>query len=256
MSQVNEQTPASFYDWLAADYDAMTDFEKRFALELPVYRRLVERYSITTAVDAGCGTGFLALLLARIGVRVTAVDISPGMLEATQRHARDMELPVDTLESTFANLPQHINAPVDALFSMGNALAHLRSRDELLQALTSFRAVLRTGGVLFLQILNYDRIMLEKERIQNVREAGNAVFVRFYDYLDDALRFNILTLRRLETGLQHDLQSVTLRPILSMEILELLEKAGFHQPGLYAGPSLEQYSLHSSKDLLAIGVVR
>lgn len=252
MNPESEQTPASFYDSLAADYDAMTGFEKRFVQELPLYRRLVERYGITTAVDAGCGTGFLALLLAKLGLRVTAVDISREMLEATQLHAREMGLDVDILESSFANLPDHLHTPVEGLFSMGNSLAHVRSRDELLQTLKSFRAALRHSGVLFLQILNYDRIMEKKERIQNVREAGNKIFIRFYDYLDDAVRFNILTLHRLETGIRHDLQSVTLRPIPGAEIMEVLEKAGFHQISLYAGPSLEPFNPGTSRDLMAV----
>ncbi len=79
MVPMTERSPmrevASFYDWLAPDYDLMTGFEKRFAHEEPFFRILLGRQTITTAVDAGCGTGFHSLLLAQLGVSVTAVDV-------------------------------------------------------------------------------------------------------------------------------------------------------------------------------------
>lgn len=254
VTSVHEHTPATFYDWLASDYDAMTGFDERFSREVDAYQTIVKRYGISTAIDAGCGTGFLALLLAKLGLGVTAVDISRNMLAAAQRHAREMGLDMDILESSFLNLPDHIRTPVDGVFSMGNSLSHVRSTNELLQTLRSFRAVLRSGGVVFLHMLNFDRLVSQKERIQNVREVGNIVFVRFYDYLDGAIRFNILALHRTGNGIHHDLQSVMLHPIPSGEILKLLDEAGFNQIALYAGPSLEPYKSGSSRDLMAIAV--
>ena len=52
-----------FYDNLADDYDAMTGFEKRFVHERPFFNLLMQRYGITSALDAGAGTGFHSLLL-------------------------------------------------------------------------------------------------------------------------------------------------------------------------------------------------
>jgi magnesium-protoporphyrin O-methyltransferase len=40
-------------------------------------------------LDAGCGTGLLAVALAQRGCRVTAVDIAPQMVAATQARARE-----------------------------------------------------------------------------------------------------------------------------------------------------------------------
>jgi ubiquinone/menaquinone biosynthesis C-methylase UbiE len=70
-------TVAKFYDALAPDYDTMTGFQKRFVHEKPFFRLLVEKYKIRTVLDAGCGTGFHSLLLAQLGVQVTAIDVSP-----------------------------------------------------------------------------------------------------------------------------------------------------------------------------------
>ncbi|WJH41690.1 class I SAM-dependent methyltransferase [Aliirhizobium terrae] len=41
-----------------------------------------------TAVDIGCGTGACALLLAKIGLRVTAVDGAESMLSQARQNCR------------------------------------------------------------------------------------------------------------------------------------------------------------------------
>jgi demethylmenaquinone methyltransferase/2-methoxy-6-polyprenyl-1,4-benzoquinol methylase len=43
-------------------------------------------------LDLGCGTGALAVLLARKGVQVTGVDISPAMLDQAAQRAREEDL--------------------------------------------------------------------------------------------------------------------------------------------------------------------
>ncbi len=53
------------------------------------YAALAARAGVSRAIDPGCGTGTLARLLARAGVRVTGVDPDPGMLRVAR--ARDPE---------------------------------------------------------------------------------------------------------------------------------------------------------------------
>jgi ubiquinone/menaquinone biosynthesis C-methylase UbiE len=43
-------------------------------------------------LEIGCGAGHLTVELARRGLRVNAVDSSPGMVELTSKHARDAQL--------------------------------------------------------------------------------------------------------------------------------------------------------------------
>lgn len=140
------QGVAEFYDWLAPEYDRMTGFEKRFIHEKPFFRLLVERHGIKTAVDAGSGTGFHSLLLAQLGVEVTAVDVSAEMLHTVETHARELNLHVTLLKSSFQGLPLALHSSFDAVFCLGNSLAHLLSKGDLRESLRSFAAVLRPRG--------------------------------------------------------------------------------------------------------------
>jgi SAM-dependent methyltransferase len=51
----------------------------------------VLRYAPRTVLDAGCGTGRVAIELARRGVAVVGVDLDPGMLAAARRKAPELE---------------------------------------------------------------------------------------------------------------------------------------------------------------------
>ncbi len=138
---------AEFYDDLAEDYDAMTGFMKRFIHEKPFFSLLMERYGITTALDAGAGTGFHSLLLGQLGADMTAMDVSKKMLERVKAHAKDLRIKIDLVESSFQDLPRKLNKKFDAVLCMGNSLPHLLSHEELVRSLKNFSVRLHPGGV-------------------------------------------------------------------------------------------------------------
>jgi glycine/sarcosine N-methyltransferase len=247
-----ENNAAHFYDDLATDYDAMTGFDKRFIVERPFFRMLVEQNGIKTAVDAGCGTGFHSLALSQLGVSVTAVDVSPEMIRRTIQHANELGITIETLQSGFTSLPDVLHKRYDAVFCLGNTLPHLLSSDAIRTTLTSFAGLLKDEGTLFIQILNYDRILTERERVQSIKEVGTTTFVRFYDYDDELLRFNILRLEKKTGAIQHSLNSILLRPIRSVDVRALLNECGFDQVSFYGGISMEKFIPEQSKDLFII----
>ncbi len=67
-------------------------------------------------LDGGCGTGRVAIELARRGFEVTGVDIDPGMLAAARRKAP--ELP--WIEGDLATAP--VAGPFDTVVLAGNVL--------------------------------------------------------------------------------------------------------------------------------------
>ncbi len=247
-----EEDVVHFYNALAADYDAMTGFEKRFVTERPYFRMITERYDIKTAVDAGCGTGFHSLVLAQLGVNVTAIDISDAMLQKLAEHSRQLNLPVQTVRAEFETLAQSLDCSFNAVFCLGNSLAHLLSNEQLHAALGSFFSVLNPGGYLFLQILNYDRILANRERVQNVKEIGDTTFTRFYDYEGEFVRFNILKSEKKDNRTEQSLNTITLNPIRKAELEEKLTSAGFADVSFFGGISLEPYISETSKDLVVV----
>lgn len=245
-----------FYDNLAGDYDAMTGFEKRFIHEKPFFSLLMREYGITSALDAGAGTGFHSLLLGQLGADMTAADVSKKMIDRVKYHAKDLHLAIDVVESNFKDLPLKLHKKFDAVLCMGNSLPHLLTHEELVLSLKSFSAILRPGGFLFLQLLNYARILDSRDRIQSVKEAGGVTFVRSYEFHQQFVVFNILRLRNTNGQLVHQLDSVKLRPILKPELLNALDEAGFENLQVHGSIALDDYHEMSSKDLVVRALKR
>jgi len=241
-----------FYNTLAADYDEMTDFENRFESEKTVFKTIIERYPIKSALDAGAGTGFHSLVLATLGIHVTAIDISREMLEKLQRNAKRFQQDVYTIQTDFLHVADTINTTFDAVFCLGNSLVHLLTDEELEKSLSGFYSLLKPGGVLIVQILNYDRIMKEQKRVQNIKKKEDTTFIRFYDYCNEKLFFNILKITDTDDGVEHTLNTVELRPLHKEELTGYLKAAGFISTEHYGSLQLQAYSNSESANLVTV----
>ncbi len=247
-----EHKVSEFYDGLASDFDRMTAFEKRLDSEKPFYRTMVERHGVASALDAGAGTGFHSILLAGLGVKVTAVDLSTAMLAALRHHAEEKGLSVGVLRSSFRDLPTALHSSVDAVFCMGNTLAHMLEERDLQETFVSFHRVIKPGGSLFIQILNFERILSDPKRAQNVRESGGVTYVRYYTVQDDRLMFHVRRTSDREGMIEERHSSVTLKPWLMKELTAHISRAGFCDVETFGSIALDRFGAHSSKDLVII----
>lgn len=58
-----------------------------------------------TVLDCGAGTGFLSILAARLGHRVTAVDLSTGMLDRLRARAEELGVEVEVVHAPATEPP-------------------------------------------------------------------------------------------------------------------------------------------------------
>src|SRR3954452_8088264 len=63
----------------------------------------------STVLDAGCGTGQLAIAFATLGCRVTAQDLAPAMIDRAQMHARDRGVEITFRVGDITDLPDERN---------------------------------------------------------------------------------------------------------------------------------------------------
>ena len=110
--------------------------------------------AMSTVVDLGAGTGRFALAAARRFGQVTAVDISPAMLELLRRRvAADGVTNLACVQAGFLSY-RHVGPPADAVYTR-NALHQLPDFWKAV-ALDRIGRMLRPGGVLRLHDLVYD----------------------------------------------------------------------------------------------------
>jgi 2-polyprenyl-3-methyl-5-hydroxy-6-metoxy-1,4-benzoquinol methylase len=255
MNNLTEHTvveTSRFYDVLASEYDNMTNFEKRFIQEKPFFRLLIDRYGIWTALDAGCGTGFHSMVLAQLGVEVTAADVSGEMLAKASAHAKKMDLRIRTVKSSFQDLPLHIDRKFDAIFCLGNSLVHLLDTYDLEITLNNFYSMLKPDGILFVQIVNYERILAERKKIQNERDSGGVTVRREYEYEEKFIRFTIRYIRSDVKEQPEHSTTVRIRPLVRTDIIPVLLSSGFSDIKTYGGISMIDFTPATAKDLVIL----
>ena len=245
------------YDALAVDYDRFVNWEGRLSHELPFFASLFEQHGVQRVLDAACGTGYHAIALAQRGYHVVGADLSAPMVaragENASAHGVDVRFAVAGLGGYAA-----LGRSYDAAICLGNSLPHLLSGAAVAEALADFSAVLRPGGLLVIQNRNFDRVWRERERFmppQSYRDAeGEWVFLRFYDFHEESLTFNMLRLRRRGEGWSQHVESTDLRPIFAPDLVPALEDAGFGLVTLYGSYDGSSFDPAASGDLIAVAV--
>ena len=92
-----KETISKYWDWRSQSYtNGICGFDEE---EKAVWKRELKSVLNASgglkALDVGTGPGFLALILAEMGHKVTGVDISTGMIEKARGNARMMALDAD-----------------------------------------------------------------------------------------------------------------------------------------------------------------
>ena len=241
-----------FYDSLAENYDDMINFRANFEKNLEKFESFVKQHALSKVLDVGAGSGLHSLLLAKSGAEVTAVDISEEMLGRLKENARQSNLPIDVVKADFREIPQKVHSPFDGIVSLGNSMAHILKDEEIISILEGFHSMLNPGGLLFIQLLNYDRIMKNAERVQSVRKSGESTLIRFYDFCNEHLYFNLLKVWENENGMHHSLNTVELRPYLRDELSEFLKKSGFTELSFFGSLEWEAFDKETSPNLTVI----
>jgi glycine/sarcosine N-methyltransferase len=158
------------YGGLAADYDWIFDdgaLAGGAAVNQPATARLLQRTGPGHAVlDAACGTGIDAAVLARRGFSVRAVDGSQAMAEAAAARFGREGLAIPVQCCLWADLPAAVDERFDVVLCTGNALVHAVGRDAMVQALIGLRRMARPGGHVAVDSRNWEKLHTERRIVQ------------------------------------------------------------------------------------------
>lgn len=77
--------------WSGDEYQARFDALAAAGKDMHGEARFVRAYEPATVLDAGCGTGRVAIELARHGIEVTGVDVDTSMLATARSKPSDVE---------------------------------------------------------------------------------------------------------------------------------------------------------------------
>jgi ubiquinone/menaquinone biosynthesis C-methylase UbiE len=192
-------------------------------------------------LDAPCGYGRHALVLADAGYRVVGLDRSPILLDEARRRSEGREWP-RWVAGDYRELPFE-DASFDAVLHLFTSFGYYGEEDDL-RMFREFRRVLRTGRRLVVETMHRDRL------VRIFQPSGGD------ELPDGAARLERRTFDPA-TGLVHTVHAywprggepVTAeydaRAYAATEVRGLLERAGFSETEFYGGLGGEAFTVDS-----------
>jgi SAM-dependent methyltransferase len=239
---------ADDYDWLFSDHD----LRHGVALNLPAAARLLSVLPVGAVVlDAACGTGVDAAVLARRGYRVCASDGSPAMVSAARERFAREGVAVTAVEADWAALPSVVGERFDVALCIGNSLVHAGSRHRMIDALRGLAAVLRPDGRLVVDSRNWEKLHRERRTVvvhdrPIVRDGRRCIVIYVWEIPDELDRDHVAHLVFLfDDGETLDARehAIAFRPFTFDQLHERIDAAGLRELDSDFEPSVDRYSI-------------
>lgn len=221
---------------------------KDYAAECDLVQQALARHghgTPRTLLDMGCGTGGHAIELARRGLQVTGVDLSPAMLEQAAAKA----LPLgDRAPRWLCGDARDVDAGTtfDAAIMMFAVIGYLTGNRDVAAGLATIRRHLRPGAVFVCDFWYGPSVLVQRPtdrvRVLDLPDGGQVIRAT-QTTLDVAahtadVSFTLWSMHGGGAVRQtHELHR--LRYFYPQEFAYLLEQAGFELCSLSAFPSLE-----------------
>ncbi|MCT4542878.1 MAG: class I SAM-dependent methyltransferase [Vallitalea sp.] len=183
-------------------------------------------------LDIGCATGHLAGELSKKGFSVMGIDLNSEMIKFAKNHYKTNN--VDFKVMNMLDVDEKFQEDsFDIITCFGNTLVHLTNEEMIFKALRKIKCILKNGGKLQIQILNYDYILNECIKELPLIENDYIKFERFYSeqVRDERLIFETrLTIKSTGEVISNE---IYLYPLLKKQLNNMLQQLGFEDVKFY-----------------------
>jgi SAM-dependent methyltransferase len=202
------------------NYDALADlYERQYANyrdDIAFYARLAERENSQDILELGAGAGRVSVALARRGLNITGLELSPAMLERGKKFATRENAIVNFVLGDMTDFKLEQQFPM--IIAPFNALMHLYSLSDQDRAFEMVRTHLEPNGV-FAFDLYQPRFGLE-----GVLRHEGETFLKA-----DGSRSDVFVLQRIDRAAQmafttYFVDSISPEGNLGREVLELQQR--------------------------------
>lgn len=227
-----------FYDGMSESYHLIyEDWKRTVSSQGQLWDRWIRSRlnrpgsSKIRLLDASCGIGTQSLGLARHGFDVTATDLSPDSVARAKREAEAMGLSIQFGTADFRTLDQDVAGTFDVVFSADNAVPHLLTDEDLLNACRQFYNKCVPGGMVILTIRDYDSLIRERPRATQPRilDHGKRIVFQVWDWSEDGSTYTtrqFILQDQLESW-KTDSYAAVYRAVQRSELSSFLQQAGF-----------------------------
>lgn len=219
------------YDWLISDFQRIGDRHVRDAatwLGAPEGARVL---------DCACGTGLVALALARQGYPVVGSDASAAMVEQAGQRAKREGLSLPLAVCAWEDLPRQFGPEFDFVLCGGNSIGHCRDEVEMVRSLAAMRGVLKPGGSLTVETRDWEKLHAARVRFTcfgpRERDGERCVPLYVWNFTEDVTApvvVEVVLPIEADGGMTLRVYPITYYPFTIYELTSRMRKAGFADP--------------------------
>jgi len=196
-------------------------------------------------LDVPCGAGRLTLPMAKMGVRMTGVDLCSGLIRKARREAKKQDLDIRFMKRDMRAI--EFDAEFDAVFNYGGSFGYFSDEDNLEVCKRMLKA-LKPGGRFLIEGLNKSWMLSHFKPV--LETTMGPVKARVHN------RFDPRTGRShakwiLTDGKTEETRESHMWIFNGTEIRRLLRKAGFRKITLHGWPPVGRLTRHSRR-LMAV----
>ncbi len=245
--------PISVFEKYAHEYDLITNAAQRESYHAKEVEALISRFKPTKVLDAGCASGLTAMLFARRGVTAVGLDCSKRMIEVARDKFKSEKLPLEFRVGYFERIPRQMRSQFDLVVCLANSISGVASLADVRLALKNFHSVLRPGGRLVLQMLNYSSIKEGELFPIRATENNGIVYERFSERRGRKLcvyvsRLDLNSRPQQFEVFRHEFDNYEVDKISS-----LVARTGFNNIKRYGDLYLKERFSKSARDLVLVG---
>ncbi len=238
-----------FYDQLSSIYDSMINFDNA-VFKKQKYLNLLLDQRTGSAADLGCGSGADSVALTNLGFSVAAFEPSSEMIKQAKNNFVSRNVNVEIYQNKIADINKLLHNSFDVVISLGNAFANINC-NEIEDSVKKTFDLLKDEGKVIIQLLNYDKVLKRKERIVNITTSGKQLFIRFYDFADDKLFFNILSFDKTDYS-KRKLITTEIFPHKKSIIEKYFIESKFSKIEFFSDLEMNKFDEAESNDLVVI----
>lgn len=237
------------FDAIAADFDRMIDWPARLGREIPLISTILRSRQATSVIDFGSGTGRHAIELTRCGFEVSCVDSSRAMRRLAREHASPVRMKV-------VGSLDRLRGRSDAVITIGNTLASIQSAAELTRIFKRMHRLTRPGGLLLIQVRNYETLREDRVETTGLHDTGDAIYFRAYHAEDSrrgvrSVHLHLFKIDRRATRPSASGSIARLRGWSRSELRRALVSAGYRRVSFHSDYRLQPFSA-ASPDIVVV----
>jgi SAM-dependent methyltransferase len=230
---------AAFYDQLAPYYTYLyADWETSVKRQAAALAGIVREFfgpEVRRILDAACGIGTQSIGLAELGYTVIASDISSVEVARARSLAHQRRLTIDFRMADMRQLRSAASETFDVVIACDNAVPHLLTDGDILQAFRQFHACTTPQGGCIISVRDYANLeqggrQLHPRLIQDI-PGGRLLMFDTWDFDGDYYDLTIYAVedRGHADAVTHVMRGGRYYCVTIAKLELLLKEAGFKQ---------------------------